>query len=89
MNGKTFTLKTGGHKNKKTGETTPVVEKTFKVTDATMFVQVSGTKGAEQTTTLTFDKVQQGMHVSVTATDDTAVTVKIGQHHHGKKKTAA
>jgi len=89
VGGKTFTVKTGGHKNKKTGETTPVVEKTFKVTDATTFVKTTGEKGAETTTTLKFDEIKEKMHVAVTANGDVAVEVKVGHHHHGKKKPAA
>ena len=86
---KTITIMTADHKNKKTGEVTKGVEKTFKVTDATTFVQVTGKKGAEQTTNLTFDDIKEKMHVSVMATDDVAVTVKVGHHHGKKKKTVA
>jgi hypothetical protein len=87
--GNTIIVTTGGHKNKKTGETTPVVEKTFKVTDATTFVKMTGEKGAETPTTLKFDDVKEGMHVAVTVNGDVAVSVTIGHHHHGKKKPAA
>ncbi len=87
--GNTITVTTGGHKNKKTGETTPVVEKTFKLTGATTFVKMTGAKGAKTPTPVTLDDVKEGMHVAVTLNGDVAVEVKIGHHHHGKKKPAA
>ena len=49
--GNTIILTTGGHKNKKTGETTPVVEKTFKLTGTTTFVKMirrEGRRDADQ-----------------------------------------
>jgi hypothetical protein len=80
----TITLHIPEHKNKKTGAVKPAEDKTFKVTDATKFIEVSGKKGEKKEEAVTFAAVKDGEHVVVKFEGDTAVEVAI--HHHGKKK---
>jgi hypothetical protein len=94
----TFTVKTGG-KNAKTGEETPVEEKTFKVTAATTFAKVShkkkdkaataaaDAKAEPESTPATFADLKEGDVAAVEAKDGVAVSVKF--HAPGKKKPAA
>jgi hypothetical protein len=91
----TITVKSGGHKNKKTGVEIPVVTQTIKVTDATTFAKASrkpgaakGEKGSVETTPATFSQLKDGDHVSIEVTDGAAVEVKFHGGHHHKKKAA-
>ena len=81
----TITVKVGGKKNKKTGVETPAVEKTFKVTDATKFTEVSGKKGALATKPATFKEVNDGERVKLEVKGDKAEDVTF----HAKKAKKA
>ena len=78
----TITVKIPEHKNKKTGEVKPAEEKTFKVTDATKFVEVSGKKGDQKEETVTFAQLKEGEKATFTVKGDEVVEVKF----HAKKK---
>jgi hypothetical protein len=85
----TITVKIGGKKNKKTGVETPVEEKTFKVTDATKFTEVSGKKGALETKPSTFREVKDGERVVLEVKGDKAEEVKFHDKKAKKAKKAA
>jgi hypothetical protein len=78
----TITVKIPEHKNKKTGEVKPAEQKTFKVTDATKFVEVSGKKGDQKEETVTFAALKEGQKATFTVKGDDVVEVKF----HVKKK---
>ncbi len=78
----TLTVK---HKDKTTQAVTTDT-KTFKVTEATTFVKVSGKKGAETKDPATFADVKEGDNLVVTEKDGTAAEVAIHPKH--KKKNA-
>ena len=73
------------HHRRKKGDTTASkpVEKVFKVTSATKFQKVSGTRGDRQLTSATFADLHKGEHVAIVAKGDTAEDVKF---HAGKGK---
>jgi len=85
------TIKIKVHKRAKKGATTPATteEKVFKVTSATKFEKVSGKKGEQQVTAVTFAAIEKGEHVRVKAKDGTAEDVKIHVKKKGKNKAGA
>jgi hypothetical protein len=78
----TITVKIPEHKNKKTGQVKPAAEKTFKVTEATKFIEVSGKKGEKKEEAVTFAALKDGEKVTIEIKGDEALTVKF----HAKKK---
>jgi hypothetical protein len=82
----TFTVHIPEHKNKKTGETKPAEDKTFQVTEATKFIEVSGNKGETKEEAATFAQLKEGEIAVVAFKGDEAVEVKFHAKHGKKNK---
>jgi hypothetical protein len=85
----TITVKIGAHKAKNGKPEQLGEEKTFKVTDATKFTEVSGKKGARETKPGKFSEVKDGEKVALEVKGDKAEEVTFHARKHKKAKKNA